>query len=109
MTIYRNVGSCSEKKLFEEAYHLWDDDDAYKYEERDGQWVDPRSGKVIGVPITGADLTDPAFFKEVMEMATEYDAEMGHLMGDQFMAMLLHHLGYQEGVAVFDRMGKWYA
>ena len=88
---------------------MWDDYDSYTYEEQDGRWVDTHSGKVIGEPIAATDLVDPAFFKEAMEMATECDAESGHLMADRFMTMLLRHLGYGEGVAVFDSMGKWYA
>ncbi len=59
-------------------------------------------------------MLTPAEFADAMRAIEEIakkdmDYEMAHEMADILLAQLLQSLGYGDGVAVFNRMTKWYA
>lgn len=37
------------------------------------------------------------------------DEEVAHSEMDNLMAKVLVELGYRDGIAIFDKQGKWYA
>ena len=58
------------------------------------------------------EATSPEVFVFLMgRISVKYkaDPEEMHKEADKLMMRLLESLGYQEGVAIFDRMEKWYA
>lgn len=49
-------------------------------------------------------------FAQLMELiARDPDPEMFHREADKLMCDLLVSLGYEEGVDIFNKHGKWYA
>ena len=52
----------------------------------------------------------PEQLLDAMQRLEEWgDNEMRHIKADDLMCAVLSDLGYGEAVAVFNRMGKWYA
>ena len=47
--------------------------------------------------------------EKMMEIAGWGDVEGSHMEGDKLMMGLLEELGYGAGVAVYEKMRKWYA
>ena len=55
----------------------------------------------------------PETFQSAMAACAElsecWDEEVSHAIADDLMCAMLRHLGYGEGVKVFEAMSKWYA
>ena len=51
----------------------------------------------------------PDEFTEAMRSCEGGDIEANHAAADDLLCQILIELGYDEGVAVFDAMTKWYA
>lgn len=57
-------------------------------------------------------ITDPQVFAEKMQQIAddpEMDTEQGHVRADALMCELLKKLGYEDGVAIYEAMSRWYA
>lgn len=57
-------------------------------------------------------LTPEQFAARMRELSAESDngdEETAHINADALMCGILRHFGYGDGVAVFKKMGKWYA
>lgn len=60
--------------------------------------------------VEAAKANDPEeFFLKMRTIAVEGDPENGHVQADQLMCEVLKRLGYEDGVAIFQQMRKWYA
>lgn len=57
----------------------------------------------------------PAEFERKMqeyldaEDADHYDFEQAHINADHLICEVLKQLGYEKGVEIFHKLGKWYA
>lgn len=49
------------------------------------------------------------FVNEMRRINRDDDTEMAHILADELMCKLLRELGYNEGVEIFEKMGKWYS
>ena len=54
-------------------------------------------------------MTKEEFKEEMLKIADNGDPESSHYEADDLMCELLGSLGYEEGVEIFENMGKWYA
>lgn len=54
-------------------------------------------------------MTPEEFAAKMAEIADDDNQENRHLAGDHLLCRLLIELGFDEGVAVFESMGKWYS
>lgn len=51
----------------------------------------------------------PQMFAEQMRKFSYDDEEMGHISADHLMTKVLEQFGYEEGIEIFQNMGKWYS
>ncbi len=52
----------------------------------------------------------PNEFKKEMEIIAKYnDTEVAHYEADELLCDILKELGFEEGVEIFENMGRWYA
>ena len=56
----------------------------------------------------GETMTPEEFHDRMIALETG-DEESDHARADDLMCQALTELGYQDGVKVFETMGKWYA
>lgn len=57
-------------------------------------------------------MLTPEEFKNAMALIVDKhgrDPETAHRMMDELMATTLSHLGYKDGIDIFDGSMKWYA
>lgn len=56
-------------------------------------------------------MTPEQFRDRMKEIDEKYsaDTEGAHGRADDLLCEVLRHLGYGEGVAIFEKMDKWYA
>ena len=57
--------------------------------------------------LTPEEFTDA--MREALERGRDEDEEQTHKRADNLMCDLLKSLGYEEGVAVYLKSGRWYA
>ena len=54
-------------------------------------------------------MTSEEFRARMQEIANRRDIEEGHSDADDLMCQALRDLGYEDGVAIYRAMPKWYA
>lgn len=55
-------------------------------------------------------IVTPADFEDRMkEIANRKDTEGRHVDADKLLCEVLNSLGYEAGVEIYEKIGKWYA
>ena len=54
-------------------------------------------------------MTKAELLAALRALAKSDDTEGAHGRADDLLCEVLRHLGYGEGVAIFEKMDKWYA
>ena len=49
------------------------------------------------------------FLRKMVELQSDNDGELAHIVADRLLCDLLTDLGYGDLVKEYDKIGKWYA